>query len=102
MRYTPGPWHTSLGSVRTDYITRDGSHKLIANVYSGNEFDALLIAAAPELMAACELALEWLDEVCNPEAVDWLVDQDGVAARRQIEAAIIKTKGEYVEADDAE
>ena len=52
-----------------------------------------LLAAAPNLLAACKLSLEWLDEVCNPEAEDWLVSQDGLAALRQIETAIAKAEG---------
>ena len=47
--------------------------------------------AAPELLAACELASVWLDEVCNPDSE--LATAEGVVARQQIEAAVAKAKG---------
>lgn len=63
-------------------------------VYIDVEANAHLIAAAPDLLAACKLALEWLDDVCDPSLEPFgNCTEEGLAAYRQIEAAIAKAEG---------
>ena len=46
-----------------------------------------------KLLAALELAREWLDEVTNPDNYDLRTDE-GMAARAEIDTAIAKARGE--------
>ena len=48
---------------------------------------ARLFAAAPELLAACKLALDWLDDVCNPDNEE-VRTMEGISVRQAIEGAI--------------
>lgn len=93
MTFTPGPWQATGRIVEAD-PERDGNECVIALVGMGesarNDADARLIAAAPELLEACEAMRIYLEEVA-PERNDapefWgMLDQ----AR----AAIAKAKGE--------
>lgn len=73
--YTPGPWQVDTDKAEdgTPYIqvyqrTPDGLHITICTMgisdgevwggYVGEERDARIIAAAPDLLAACKLALQ--------------------------------------------
>jgi len=63
-KWTPGPWSildSSPTEVRISYIGADGHSLVLAHVFDGHEFDsakynAPLIAAAPDLYAALQLA----------------------------------------------
>lgn len=61
---TPGPWHLDRGQIRSIAGDALGSvpHSL------GDETDRAngrLMAAAPDLLSACTMALEWLDNLCE-------------------------------------
>ena len=64
MKHTPGPWHVIEGDEWTSDIATNTPEQGIWTVASANkrrdEFEAnkRLIAAAPELLAACEKALD--------------------------------------------
>lgn len=81
-KHTPGPWATCNTTV---YAVDDGEpvarclDKEIHRAFS----DAKIIAAAPELLAACELALEDMAryEIFGP-------------GKNAVESAIKKAKGE--------
>lgn len=83
-KHTPGPLsfdlHDDEGFFRF-FSIRTESGRSIGTV--DNEYDAALFAAAPELLAACELALLDMDscEIFGP-------------GRRAVENAIKKAKGE--------
>ena len=98
--HTPGPWKASDEPGAYDvcvvehenwrknwYVATDGPKR------AEPEPDACLIAAAPDLLAACELSLEWLDSVCD-ENFSLGAEPEGIEAKRQIVAAIAKAKGE--------
>jgi hypothetical protein len=52
-KYTPGPWTVdSYGSEPA--IRLDGGAVVVPQVWGAGIHDARLIAAAPELLAACE------------------------------------------------
>jgi len=89
---TPGPWHNSLGSVRTKYLVY-GQHQLIANVMQ--DADAHLITAAPEMLEALSPFAAQHDRIEREDGpnypfmvlvpFEWLV---------QARAAIAKARGE--------
>jgi hypothetical protein len=103
--HTPGPWEA--GEHGYIYGPKDPRSKfkhgkmIVARIlaerperYQPHEqADALLIAAATELLAACEAALTWLE---SPS--EW--NPAPVAA--QLRAAICKAKGEPVPTDTRE
>jgi hypothetical protein len=67
MMHTPGPWHYQAGQVFTEWRQRQGAslfHLFICSVattqHDGVEANGKLIAAAPDLLAACERALDAL------------------------------------------
>lgn len=83
--HTPGPWYAqeiaeplSFGFKRKIYTGKSGG--LLADCYSGNILDARLIAAAPDLLAACKALLAW----SNPDGLEC------GAEVTQAEAAIAK------------
>lgn len=92
MAHTPGPWEVAMpGEVDEHYAVLDGFGHT-ASVYGYPEeasaalANARLIAAAPDLLAACEELLIYLG--------DWndMEDETCVAARR----AIAKARGQEV------
>ena len=58
MAHTPGPWIYSQSMQEGDYLVGTG-RKIIARLWGGNEDDARLIAAAPDLLAALETVMPW-------------------------------------------
>ena len=91
MPHTPGPWKVMQGVVRPRVSTADGSTTVAGNICSlGNaeigEANARLIAAAPDLLAACKFII-------------WAVSTDGTSGVRFLEAcnsarqAIAKAEG---------
>lgn len=102
MPHTPGPWDSQRGDP---YDTTFEVNSLgdpwaaIANVNANTtgslpvdeetaEANALLIAAAPELLAACQLAE---DMICGRLSG---VDPENLAVLPAIRAAILKAKGQ--------
>lgn len=96
MAHTPGPWHCHyLGSLATgittasiDEFNKEGDRgDLIAWVPHdrNEEANAALIAAAPDLLAACQRVISYWN--CGPRYIDG-VDVDDV-----VKAAINKAEG---------
>ncbi|MBN1441682.1 MAG: hypothetical protein JXA90_03185 [Planctomycetes bacterium] len=54
--HTPGPWRTGRKVHRTIYCEEAGSEGRLIGVMDRRE-DATLVAAAPEMLEACSLAL---------------------------------------------
>lgn len=85
MSHTPGPWSTSPSEPGQVIVpSRPKAHQVLADVYGDEEqaeIDALLMAAAPDLLAACERLLRW---------ASWPHAEEDIAAAR---AAIAKAKG---------
>ena len=92
--YTPGPWIYDAGAfyakcqLNERGMTRESP---IAEMLNGREDDyeanARLIAAAPELLEACELALKVLEQ-------SGMITRQLLDADRKLRAAIAKAKGE--------
>jgi len=81
MAHTPGPWIYSQSMQEGDYLVGTG-RKIIARLWGGNEDDARLIAAAPDLLAACDEAVaalmllppDCLDDVAGQPSRDELIN----------------------------
>jgi hypothetical protein len=105
-KHTPGPWHWS--SEDGSYISLSGPDEQLNHILwsqicpsyqkhglhciSPNKADMALIKAAPDLLSACIIALEWLDDVY------WIAEANdeeirGPAARRALIEAIAKAEG---------
>ena len=100
-KHTPGPWQAetaatcgSDGNVRITewFVRRDGDSMAIANDITDpeteeiSEANARLIAAAPDLLEACQ---QWISERDNPSPCLVMKQQ----AEKKIRAAISKAKG---------
>lgn len=92
--HTPGPWEivpfakTNVRQVGGDRgVASCGGYAttMRGDVAAENEANARLIAAAPDLLAACKLALFQTDEPYAPHNVD--------NARKLLEAAVAKAEG---------
>ena len=73
LKFTPGPWDRTYIDDAPDHI-RDANGSLIASVYFGDcDFgvaNGKLMAAAPDLYAACEKALTYLPNVNTYEPIE--------------------------------
>jgi hypothetical protein len=76
MSHTPGPWEIAETTKKKNYLEIDapaaGFYGL-ARVWLHGEIgdgNARLVAAAPELLAACELALRILHSYLPPDQFD--------------------------------
>lgn len=106
--HTPGPWiaaELTRRPVGVHYHWRiqTGENRdddLIAIVPAeypgddaGEEANAALIAASPELLAACVRALPWLGKMIADKAhLNSVAPNDCVGAMQQLEAAIAKAR----------
>jgi len=80
MKHTPGPWIVMLSEDKPYAILPAGRHGTIcqfSDVYMDQEANARLIAAAPDLLEACEEALPYCDGLIQ----------------EMVERAIAKVKG---------
>lgn len=103
---TPGPWEIKPEEVDRPYIrirgTRLGGRFKVANVLSPDydgvhhreadetRANARLIAAAPELLEALQMALEWIDAVPSDTLLPTMPGFD----RDEVNSIIIKALGE--------
>lgn len=86
MSHTPGPWVMTVGGGEIDDANGD-SVALLPYSTGRDEVraNAHLIAAAPELLAACEAAMDWFrDDGQEPHAH---------VSYSMLEAAIAKARG---------
>lgn len=92
MSYTPGPW-IAVHDKKTQVLRQDGFP--IATCHS-SKFDALLMAAAPELLDAlekCEVLLrKWSGAECTDS--EGGVDPNMYKCWEEIRNSIKKAKGE--------
>lgn len=107
-KHTPGPWHvwTDKALDDTPYIkvyqrTPDDEHITVCTMgvsdgevwggYAGEEEDALLIAAAPDLLKACEALIEAQRRASAGETGGFGLYHDAVELAR---AVVEKLKGD--------
>ncbi len=87
-KHTPGPWYIQDDLIRGDY-------GYVADINGGliNEANARLIAAAPELLAALQIAHEEMVDLQPFEDEDTTGQATWHAKIRQIAEAIAKAEG---------
>ena len=88
--HTPGPWIIRHVGIGQPYVI-DSNSGQIALVGPRQSHDAALIAAAPDLLAACEIALALLTGTGQDGTLGHHPDNPVPAMLR---AAIAKAKGE--------
>jgi hypothetical protein len=85
-KHTPGPWQDFVNDDGELIVQMGKSHRVFVADMEGScshcHANARLIAAAPELLQACEAALKLADEMNEGDLYD------------QIKSAIAKAKGE--------
>jgi hypothetical protein len=107
-RHTPGPWTVTDLDAPHDFdrsiMARTpihGNPVAVARVYGGGILakansasvsNALLIAAAPDLLAACKSALVDLERLF-PDRLENLPDTAQYAVARRLQAVILKAEG---------
>ena len=105
-KHTPGPWAARQYGKLGRYHIVSARRLVIATVERMGSFarwpDADLIAAAPELLAACEASLEHL-EGCVPTS-GWGTrnaheDNEREAVAVKVRAAIAKARGDSTDED---
>lgn len=85
-KHTLGPWYTvAKNNNYQSIVCQELTGNTIAVTYTGDDNDARLIAAAPDLLAA----LEKLVKAIDPEATKEI----GLGVYLQARAAIAKAKG---------
>ncbi len=100
--HTPGPWRRGVGEINYGAVVADTApsrHREIQEIYDAREVEAYggyviaesiapqnisIICAAPDLLAACELALDTYDPCSSVSAA---------SACEALVAAIAKAKG---------
>ena len=91
--HTPEPWGAYFQDMAPIWTVAGSGGKgmFIAEVYGENdEADAYLIAAAPELLAACEAVLALVEKNDDPEMSEESLEQMAQDAADRIRAAIAK------------
>ena len=78
--HTPGPWHTEGFGEQSTVCSHDGLAPLAANLSAA---DARLIAAAPELLAACQDMLN-VGMSVRAESVIWQELRAAVAKATEV------------------
>lgn len=88
MSHTKGPWELTTRGLKAPIIGANGQEVcFMRQTPTLNESDAHLIAAAPDLLAAAELALNLLRE---PDSDGYF---DAAKLETMLETAINKAKG---------
>ena len=89
-KHTPGPWYAAnCGNDEQGLIVSETSDSSIAVAY--DKRDAALIAAAPDLLAALELAVHYLDHP-DIRAMNFAMRSEVASVKAHV--AIAKAKGE--------
>lgn len=91
MSHTPGPWNWFHASGINRYGVVDANYRVVCGLPAGNEANAYLISAAPDLLAACEELLLVAGTYSPVDMYDW---ERVSAVIDQAKAAIKKARGE--------
>jgi len=91
MEHTKGPWRQTTSTVYDQIETADGELICFLGMKENSKANARLIAAAPDLLAACELAAKYVSKMV---ADDVKTAMPPIIALNRIEAVINRAKGE--------
>lgn len=90
MKYTPGPWEiASTEGGWTNVRPANHPNLPICNLVENNEANALLIAAAPDLLGMLKLAVQYLE---HPDVMVMQFALPSVAVARRCHEAIEKAE----------
>lgn len=89
---TPGPWIILPRDCGDNIFTASKPHRRIANTYGEDESNARLIAAAPELLAALQRFLPYIESGYNAAYPGEVYEKDGYVAQeiKDLRALIAK------------
>jgi hypothetical protein len=87
-KHTPGPWELN-GSEMTTVLDENGCYRVLVDFLEATSEDQILIAAAPDLLAACRAFVE-AKAMPNQPVKPSIIAQ----SLRLAEAAIKKATGE--------
>ena len=95
-KHTEGPWRTGdLWNTVFGPPNGQPCPEIIATVHKGKKANARLIAAAPDMLEALELAIPWLAKhIADDQHLRSVMPQAAVIAYKKAEAAIAKARGE--------
>jgi len=79
MSHTPGPWEAAFGEV---YSLSVGQDDCVVAEYYGPDANGHLMAAAPDLLAACEELLIYLGDWDDPDNETCVSARDAVRRAR--------------------
>jgi hypothetical protein len=82
-KHTPGPWHCKTVPIGRIWI-QDSTTYAVAHVAKSrkeSEANAHLIAAAPELLEACEMARDVISGAAQPDEHEALAILDALIAK---------------------
>jgi hypothetical protein len=93
LRHTPGPWRIHLGNCGTlmGLMSERGAVAMLGRATAINPADAVLLAAAPDLLAAARAALDHLERTHQPTIFDAFRNSARIIG--QLRAAIAKATG---------
>ena len=94
MKHTPGPWESLDDCVRVDRPSDPDHHMMVCSIpgfLTGNKANARLIAAAPELVEACRVALSYFNALMQDLSGDGWEENH---LRTQLRAALAKAGAE--------
>jgi len=103
-KHTPGPWEAVVYNGRIQgIITAAQGERHVATIAacSTGVKNCQLIAAAPDLLAACEAFVEGLDDEYSPIFGTEPLDDKETQVYEQAKAAIAKAKGVDEDTDDS-
>jgi hypothetical protein len=95
MTHTPGPWNIwykgekDIPAIANNYANTGHATDICTVDGENQDANAHLIAAAPELLEACEAALEVTDSILVPA-----LGTAGLQLAERLRAAIAKARGE--------
>lgn len=95
MKHTPGPWTSLFSQEEGAYLIRTKDHYIATTNCntSDDEVNARLIAAAPELLKACECLLDrYVSLINSGDCGNWNIEEESEVL--MVRSAITKATGQ--------
>lgn len=96
-KFTPGPWHVQRGNSSNPMVGTDevSIAEVLDDVHPDTEqqeANARLIAAAPELLAACQMLLARIEQLQDQWGKEGFTDATARLLREAIAKAAVEAK----------